>query len=292
VAWNRSVWLGLTVLVILIPFVTAGAGLTLERDGNWLVIHGPQIPTEGIRVNYLEAYCRAGSTDADWVLHTVIPHTNHLIALSDDRKTLRMRDDLADGLQVEHTITAGTDEVDFRLLARNPTTRRSEAHWAQPCPRLGAFAGFNSDPAKGELNDYLGKCFIFLDSELSRLPTKEWATQARYTPGQVWCPIHVPRRDVNPRPLSQLVPSNGLIGCFSADERTIFATAWEPYQELFQGVARCLHSDFRLGGLDAGATLAIRGKIYILTNDVPALLKRYARDFPEQGAEGGKSKTK
>ncbi len=27
----------------------------------------------------------------------------------------------------------------------------------------------------------------------------------------------------------------------------IFATAFEPYQELFQGVVVCLHADFRLG---------------------------------------------
>jgi hypothetical protein len=92
----------------------------------------------------------------------------------------------------------------------------------------------------------------------------------------------VPRADVNPRPLSKLVPSNGLIGCFSGDEKLIFATAWEPYQELFQGVARCVHSDFRLGGIGPGQSLRIHGKIYILPNDVPALLKRYKRDFPQQ----------
>jgi hypothetical protein len=97
----------------------------------------------------------------------------------------------------------------------------------------------------------------------------------------VWCPAAVPRTDVNPRPLNPLVPSNGLIGCFSADEKMIFATAFEPYQELFQGVIRCLHSDFRLGGLEPGETKMIRGKIYVVTNDVPALVARYAKDFPE-----------
>jgi hypothetical protein len=50
---------------------------------------------------------------------------------------------------------------------------------------------------------------------------------------------------------------------------------------LFQGVARCLHSDFRLGGLQPGETKTIRGKIYIVPNDVPKLLQRYGRDFPE-----------
>jgi hypothetical protein len=257
-------------------------GLTLDREGNWLIIRGTVIPTHEIRINYLEAYCRAGSTDADWVKHTVIPHTNELISINADKTILRLRDTLADGLIVEHTISAGTDEVDFRLIARNPTTRRSEAHWAQPCVRLGAFTGFSNALDQGDLNDYLPKCFVFLDGKLTRFPTQDWATQARYTPGQVWCPAGVPQTDVNPRPLSKLIPSNGLIGCFGKDEKLIFATAWEPYQELFQGVARCVHSDFRLGGIEPGQTLQIRGKIYILANDVPALLKRYQRDFPEQ----------
>jgi len=31
-----------------------------------------------------------------------------------------------------------------------------------------------------------------------------------------------------------------------------------------------------------GGTKKIRGKIYIIPNDVPALMKRYAADFPEQ----------
>ena len=99
------------------------------------------------------------------------------------------------------------------------------------------------------------------------------------TPGQVWRPASVPPNDVNPRPLNPQIPSNGLIGCFSADESLILATAWDPYQELFQGVLRCLHSDFRIGGLRPGETKRIRGKMYFLTNDIPALLKRYVGDF-------------
>jgi hypothetical protein len=276
----RNILFGLAVLGIAVtPLSAADGGLTLRREGHWLIIEGSQVPE--IRINYLEAYCRAGSTDADWVKHTVIRHTNQLVSLSDDRRVLRLRDTLADGLTVEHVITAGKDEVDFRLTARNPADRRSEAHWAQPCVRLAAFTGFNSDLSKGDINDYMGKCFVFLDGKLERMPTREWATQARYTPGQVWCPAGVPRTDVNPRPLSKLVPSNGLIGCFSADDKLIFATAWEPYQELFQGVGRCLHSDFRLGGLLPGERKEIRGKIYIVPNDVAGLLKRYQKDFPE-----------
>jgi len=277
-------WKAICSLSVLAAFCStaADAGLTLGREGQWLIIRWAKIPGNEIRVNYLEAYCRAGSTEADWGKHTVIPHTNELISLSADQKVLRLRDTLADGLTVEHTITAGNDEVDFRLIAKNPTAHRSEAHWAQPCVRLGAFTGFSNDLSRGDINDYLPKCFLFLDGRLARMPTRDWATQARYVPGQVWGSPGVPRSDLNPRPQSNLTPSNGLIGCFSGDGKLVFATAWEPYQELFQGVARCLHSDFRLGGLEPGATCRIRGKIYLVPNDIPVLLERYRRDFPEQ----------
>ncbi len=257
--------------------------LTLSRDKNYLVIQAPHVPGREIRINYLEAYCRPGSTDADWVKRTVIPHKNELVSLSDDHKTMKLRDTLEDGVTVEHTITTKDDEIDFRLTAHNPTTKASEAHWAQPCVRLGDFTGFTS-PERGPTGapeDYLGKCFIFLDGKLAPLPTPDWATTARYTPGQVWAPKHVPRTDVNPRPLNPRIPSNGLIGCTSADDKWVWATAWEPYQELFQGVARCLHSDLRIGGLAPGETKVIRGKIYLLPNNIPALQKRYEQDFPE-----------
>jgi hypothetical protein len=113
------------------------------------------------------------------------------------------------------------------------------------------------------------------------MPTPRWVTKARYVPGQVWSAPGVDRNDVNPRPLSDEIPSNGLIGCYSADEKKILAMAWEPYQELFQGVIVCLHSDFRIGGLKPGETKRIRGRIYLTDADVEALLARYRKDFPE-----------
>src|SRR5262245_66188476 len=83
----------LVAIVILCVAASApvhAAGLTLARDGHWLVIKGEQIPGSEIRINYLEAYCRADSTDADWVKHTVIPHTNKLVSLSKDKKVLKL----------------------------------------------------------------------------------------------------------------------------------------------------------------------------------------------------------
>ena len=128
--------------------------------------------------------------------------------------------------------------------------------------------------------DLRAKVFHLSGRKLSRLPTRPWAESARYMPGQVYCPAHVDRKDVNPRPLSSLVPSSGLIGCFSDDERKIMAVAWQPYQELFLGVITCIHSDFRIGGLDAGETKEIRGKIYMVDADVRRLWSATSRTFP------------
>ena len=255
--------------------------LTLRfKAPHWLYIEGDHLPGKSIEVNYLEAYCRAGSTDADWVKHTVIPHRAELISLSADRKTLKLRDTLEDGVVVDHTIRAGTDDVDFRLVAHNPGPKRSEAHWAQACVRLGDFTGFPASSTN--LDDYLPQCFLILSNRVTRFPEiQPWVKSARYVPGQTWCPRHVPRTDVNPRPLSPVVPDDGLIGAFSGDGQWLFATAWQPYQELFQGVIRCLHSDLRLGGLQPGETKRIRGRIYLMKADTQSLRNRYAGDFPE-----------
>lgn len=258
----------------------AESKLSLSREKNMLYIHGDHIPGVKIPIYYLEAYCRANSTDTDWVKHTVVKHETQTLSMNEDRTVLKLKCTVADGMTVHHTITAKDDEVDFQLVAHNPTKQRSEVHWAQPCIRVGDFTGLGKS-ATDDKYAYIKKSFVFLDGKPALMPTKDWATKARYIPGQVWCPINVPRTDVNPRPLSKNVPGNGLIGCYSADNQWIFATAFEPYQELFQGVIRCLHADFRLGGLKPGETKTIRGKVYIVPADMDALVKRYERDFPE-----------
>ena len=248
-------------------------GLSIHWAANWLYIRGAKVSGGEIRILYLEAYCRPGSTDRDWH-ETTVGHKTSLLEATADGKRIKLRCNVNDGIVVDHVITAGKDEVDFQLIATNPTQTDSNAHWVQPCVEVDKFTALKKDT-------YIPKCFIFVDGKLARMPVAPWATTARYIPGQVWCPKHVDRNDVNPRPLSSIVPSNGLIGAFSSDEKSMMAIAWEPYQELFQGVRTCLHSDFRIGGLKAGETKKIRGKIYVLDADTDALVKRYEKDFPE-----------
>jgi hypothetical protein len=249
--------------------------LRIEWDKNYLTISGEKLKGREIKVHYLEAYCRDRSTEADWVKHTYIGHETKLLEASPNGDFIKLECRVKDGLEVTHELRTKMDEIDFQIVAHNPTSTRSEAHWAQPCIRLDKFSGATQE-------SYLAKSFVFLDGKPERMPTRDWALRARYTPGQVWRAKGIDERDVNPRPLSKHIPSNGLIGCYSADDKQIFAVAFEPYQELFQGVAVCLHSDFRLGGLMPGEKKKIRGKMYIVPADINALVKRYEKDFPEQ----------
>jgi hypothetical protein len=251
--------------------------LKIEWENNFLTISGDHLPGKAVRIHYLEVYCRPGSTDRDWH-ETVIGHETRLIDRSPDKSFIRLQCRLRDGVIVDHRIRAVHDAITFEITARNPTDQKSAAHWAQPCIRVDPFVGTTNHPDPYE---YLNHCFVYLDGKRTMMPTRAWALKARYTPGQVWCPTTVPRSDVNPRPLSELVPSNGLIGCLSKDRKWTMAVAFEPYQELFQGVIQCLHSDFRIGGLEPGERKEIRGTLYLVPSDEQALLDRYEKDFPE-----------
>ena len=257
--------------------------LALTWNEGILTVRGRHLPGGAVEILYLEAYCRANSHTTDWVEHTVIKHRAERVSASADGREVRLRDTLADGVVVDHVITAGADDVDFRLTARNPTDKPSDVHWAQPCIRVGTFTGCGPGDTPDKYA-YLDRSFVFQQGRLQWMPTDDWATEARYTPGQVWAAPGVDAADVNPRPLNPHRPSSGLIGCRSGDGRLLLATAWHPYQELFQGVIRCLHSDFRIGGLAPGQTKRIRGKLYLVPNHMDALRARYRKDFPEHKA--------
>ena len=276
----RYPWV-LLVAVIALPCSHTSAEtapLQLTWKDRYLTVSG-DFPGGAIKTHYLEAYCRPGSTDRDWS-ETVIPHRSRLLKAVDGRH-LEIEDHLDDGVVVHHTIRATHDEVHFLVTAKNPTDTPSQAHWAQPCMRVDAFTGADPKQAREVYPPYIKKCFLIINGQWMRLPTKPWALKARYIPGQVYAPAHVDRDDVNPRPLSKLIPSDGLTGCYSADEKMILAIAWEPYQEIFQGVITCMHNDFRIGGLAPGETKVIQGRMYIVAADEAKLLARFRKDFPK-----------
>ena len=251
-----------------------------DTKREFLTVRGPRLPQEGLTIWHLEAFCRPGSTDRAWQ-ETVIPHRTELIDAAPDGSKLVLKSKLEDGVIVDQRIEVDPDEPDvvrFTLNCRNPTEHASEVHWGQPCVRVANFTGH---PERSGAEDYLSQVFVGIEGELTFLPCQPWKTTARYTPGQVFRPSHVDPRDVNPRPVNPRLAHPGLIGCVSADRQSLVAVAWEPYQELFQGVIVCIHADFRIGGLKSGEEKTIRGALYVMENDRERLLQRHRRDFPQ-----------
>jgi hypothetical protein len=247
----------------------AGEKLTLGWTNNMLRISGSQVPGEYVEIWYLEAFCRSGSTHRKWE-QTTIPHRTELISATPQR--VRLRTKVEPAVILEHEITASEDAVDFKVTARNDGTEYNDVQWFQPCMRVDRFTG-------AKQTNYIEQSFIFTEAGaklLSELPRNE---EGIYRGGQVYVPAGVPPEDVNPRPISDIRPANDLIGCYSKDGKKILATAWDSTQELFQGVIVCLHNDPRIGGLKPGGSKALKGKVYILENDLEELRRRYRAEF-------------
>jgi hypothetical protein len=254
----------------------AASEVRLDWKDNRLTVLSPRLPGGKVEIWYLEAFCRKGSTRRKWE-ETVIPQQTVRLDGRGPTRHLRLKTTLEGGVEVEHDLRAVPEGVRFDLRLTSTGKQSVDVEWAQPCLQLAAFSGRTQET-------YLEKCFLFTDraehhglTRLSELPRNE---EALYRGGQVYVPAGIDREDVNPRPLSDVVPINGLTGCFSADEKTVIAMAWDRTQELFQGVITCMHADFHIGGLRPGETKRRYGKLYLLDNDIPRLLRLYHQDFP------------
>jgi hypothetical protein len=254
------------------PGASAAAGLTLSWTNNLLTITDPNLPGGKLDIWYLEAFCRSGSTQRDW-RQTVLPHKTSLVSASRDGKRLQFSTRVQPSVEVRHDVQAGKDEVTFDFTLTNTGNEAVDVSWFQPaCIRVDRFTGRNQ-------SNYITRSFIFTERGLTTLAQTKRTEDAVYRGGQVYVPKGIPLTDVNPRPLCGDQPVNGLIGCFSEDDRWLMATAWDKTHELFEGVYVCLHADPHIGGLAPGETKKVHGKLYLMKNDVKALLKRYERDL-------------
>src|SRR5258708_5528233 len=248
----------------------AGEGLRVGWTNNMLTIQSPGLagaPGERMEIWYLEAFCRGRSTHRDWH-ETTIPHQTELLEADGSGKRLGLRTRVQPSVEVTHEIRAGADEVDFRVELKNEGAEVSEVQWFQPCMRVGRFTGLNQ-------TNYIQRSFIFTTNGLALLDQMPRAEDALYRGGQVYVPRGIDLEDVNPRPISPVQPVNGLIGCFSADGKSLLAMAWDQTQELFQGVIVCLHNDPHVGGLKGGEVKRLHGKVYWIPNQPEVLVRRY-----------------
>ena len=183
-----AIAIGLPVVSTSIEGIAAEGGeraLSLSWDKEMLTIRGKHLPGGLVEVWYIEAFCRPGSTSRDWK-QTVIAHKTELVESDPDGRRLKLRSRLDDGVVVDHEIRAGRDEVDFRLVATNPTAVESQAQWAQPCIRVDRFTGTKAERSS---EAYLPRCFIYVDGKPARMPTTPSGSLCRSArAGQVWCP--------------------------------------------------------------------------------------------------------
>ena len=251
----------------------AAPALSLDWTNNLLTISGPNVPGEKIEVWYLEAFCRKGATGRDWN-KTTLPHKTKLVSSEPHR--LRFLTTVEPNVEMRHEIRARSDEVEFQFELKNLGDQAVDIDWFEPaCIRVERFTGLNQ-------SNYIFKSFIFTDKGLTTMDKTHRREEALYHGGQLYVPKGIDLRDINPRPISPDQPVNGLIGCFSADDKYLLATASSTTHELFQGVYVCLHSDPHVGGLVPRETRRFHAKLYLLKNDPEQLLKRYRKDFGAQ----------
>jgi hypothetical protein len=260
----------LIAAVSLAVFTAARAELALAWTNNLLTISAPEMPGGKLEVWYLEAFCRRGSTKRDWG-ETTFPHKTELLA--SDGRVLKFRTRVQPNVEVLHELRASDDEIAIEFNFTNHGSERADIEWFQPaCIRVERFTGRHQ-------SNYINRAFIFTAKGFTRLADTRRTEEALYRGGQVYVPGGIDLDNVNPRPISLDQPVNGLIGCISADNRYLLATASDRTHELFEGVYVCLHSDPHVGGLAPGEKKTLRSKIYLLKNDVAELRRRYERDF-------------
>ena len=273
VALHANGLIALASLILLVAGKAAAAEvLTISWTNNLLTVSSPHLPGQTLDIWYLEAFCRRGSTQREW-RQTTLPHKTTLLAADPAGRSLRFRTLVEPDVEVRHEIRAGADELDFRFDFTNHSAQAVDLEWFQPaCIRVERFTGCTQ-------SNYTARSFIFTDRGLTPLDRMKRREDALYRGGQVYVPRGINLDNVNPRPICEDRPVNGLIGCFSADGQFLLATASDQTQEVFEGVYVCLHSDPRVGGLRGHEGKTIRSKVYLLKNDPPALLKRYQADF-------------
>jgi len=248
--------------------------LAISWTNNLLTVSDPRFPGGKLEIWYLEAFCRSGAWGREW-RQTTLPHKTKLVKTDPGLARLEFETLVEPGIEVRHFIQSRQDEIEMDFKLKNTGTSSADLQWFEPaCIRVAAFTGCDQ-------NNYIARSFIFTRNRLTCFDHLRRTTNALYLGGQVYLPDFVLPADSNPRPISLDHPVNGLIGCFSADDRWLLATASDHTHELFEGVYVCLHSDPRVDGLAPGQIKRIRSKIYLLPNDPKALLARYRRDFPD-----------
>ena len=268
---KSSIWL--TLLLGFGSQCAAADRFAVSWTNNLLTLRHPKLPGGPVSVFYLEAFLRTGANQRDW-RQSVLPHQTRLVASDRKGRWLKFRTEVQPHVEVWHEVRARRDEVEFDFTFHNRDTQPVDLQWFQPaCIRVAGFTGRDQQ-------SFIDRSFIYTAEGRTWLRDTDRTIDALYRGGQVFPMPGIEAIEANPRPLARKRPVNGLVGCVSADDQWILATASDRTHELFEGVYVCLHSDPHLGGLKAGERRKVRAKVYFVPNQPARLLARYRHDFP------------
>src|ERR1043166_6713877 len=216
--------------------LAADGGFTLSWTNNLLTVSNANLPGGKLEIWYPEAFCKKGSTDRDWGETAlaqktiqasgsplgVIGSSNRRIDLTpNSRSLLTFQTTIQPNVVLLHAVSLDVDCLTILFQFSNGGIAPVDLDWFQPaCIRVDKFTGCNQ-------SNYTSKSFIFTERGLTTLDktARRSENEARYHGGQVYVPKGVNLADVNPRPICHDLPTNGLIGCFSADGKYLLATA-------------------------------------------------------------------
>src|SRR5437870_1575696 len=108
----RAIVIGVCGILLCCSGFAADLGLKIAWEKGMLRINGA-FPGEIVDVWYLEAFCRSGSTHQKWD-QTTISQKSELVSADANGKKILLRTKVEPSVVVEHEITTGPDEVNFK----------------------------------------------------------------------------------------------------------------------------------------------------------------------------------
>ena len=205
------------------------------------------------------------------------------------------------GVTVTTVFSPSPGGVDQVVTVEGPSPSAVRAiNAVNPCVQFQHATSFGRDPARrlGYVDDFVARCFIFLEGGLTLLKDTERVpgtlppddrNAPRVNCEKPWIQEYVPAWEKNHwagqkglRGFSTDRPVYPIIGTVSRDGEHLVAVAWPETSRLGQVWMPCIHPrPCILTAHEPGENRIVsRGRLYFMPNDGKALIAAFERDFP------------
>jgi hypothetical protein len=223
---------------------------------------------------------------------------------------LEHRDAKTPGARLTTVFTPRPDGVEQVVTVEGPDAASVRSvDIVNPCIQFASAPAFGPDPEKklGYVEDFVARCFVFLDQGLTRLDRtarvpgtlheSDAVNAPRVNCEHPWIQEYYPVWEKHPgqqkgqRGFSTDRPILPIIGVVSRDGAWLAASAWPETFRLGQVWMHCIHPrPSVLTAYDPAANRTVsRGKLYLMANDAAALRAAFERDFPDWKAVAERS---